>query len=459
MRTPGWRRLAVVSVSSLLASTLAAVSAATSAPAVAPGGVGQEPDPCSEASVLAEPAECVQARPGVGRGEAADRAPITPGNAFADGLVPNSGGDTDKLTFPPGDMTAPVQVADEATGINIFGYDFSPDGSVLYGVDNIASTLITVDQATGAATVVGPMTKTDPAHTWSDIVVDPVTGTAYAASVLSNTAYSLYTVNLATGATTPVNTVGTAATVIDMAMNCSGQLVALGVGDDSLYSVDPATGALGLIGSTGVSISFQQGMDFDNATGVLHAWLYIGSGVNQYSSLDLATGAATAFPGTEPLGEFEGAIRTSCPPPAVQVTGGPSGKTGSVRPAFSFSTGDATTVECSLDRGTPVFTPCAGTTYQPAADLAAGSWTFRVKGTRGVLTAQASRAFTVVDCASLKAAVAKAAKKVTKAKKKLKKAKETEDQQKIDKAKKKLKKAKKALRAAKNGLAAEPVCG
>jgi hypothetical protein len=426
-------------------------SVALAAPSPAPAPVA---DPCAAPSLEAEPAHCAPAAAGADRG---DLAPVLPGNAFADGLSAAGSGDTDKLTFPPGNMVAPQQVADELGGISIFGYDFSVDGSVLYGVDNVASTLITVDQSTGASTVVGPMAKTEAGHNWSDVVVDPVTGAAYASSGDLDD-FSLYTLNLSTGVTTLVASIPTGALVIDTAINCAGQMFATTVGDDSLYSVNRATGALTLIGPTGVATNFSQGIDFDNATGILHAWLYQGAGVNAYSSINLTTGVATPFAGVEPLGEFEGAIRTGCAPPAVAVTAGPVGKTALLRPAFSFTTGDATTVQCSVDTGTPAFAACAGTSFQPATNLAPGSYTFRVRGTRGLLTAQATRAFIVVDCATLKANVAKAKKRVKKTKAKLKAAKATGDPAKIAKAQKKYKKAKAKRKAAKAALKAEPVC-
>ena len=54
---------------------------------------------------------------------------IPAGNAFADGQSAG-GGNTDLLTFPPGDMSSPATVS--SGGGVAAGYDFSPDGSVLY---------------------------------------------------------------------------------------------------------------------------------------------------------------------------------------------------------------------------------------------------------------------------------------------------------------------------------------
>jgi hypothetical protein len=267
---------------------------------------------------------------------------------------------------------------------------------------------------------------------------------------------ALLNLNLTTGATTPIATLPSV-WLIDLSMNCAGELYAEAIGGN-VYRVNPTTGVLTLVGPTGRDLAFAQGMDFDNATGVLHAWTFDLSLVAVYASIDLTTGAATAFPGASPNGELEGAIKTLCAPSA-SVTSGPSGHTADLRPSFGFKTTSATSVLCSVDHGTAVFAACPGTTYQPA-ELAPGDYTFRVRAL-GVAaqSATATRAFTVVDCAKLKADVAKAKKRLKKAKKALKRAKKSGAATKVKKATKKVKKAKKKLKRAKAALAAEPVCG
>jgi hypothetical protein len=453
MRRTLLRSFSALSLLALVAGGSSGAIAAASPSAAPPPAAS---DPCrATSSALAEPAFCAADQGGPAAGDGTDVA-VPAGNAFVDGLSSAGGGDPDKLTFPPSNMSVTQQVADENLGPSIFGYDFSPDTSVLYGVDNTASSLVTINQATGASTTVGPMAKavTD---NWVDLSIDPVTGQAYAAAG-STLDYTLFTVNLATGATTPVATIPFTQTVIDMSINCAGAMYATTVGDDQLYSVNRTTGALTVVGPLGVALSFAQGIDFDNVTGTLNAWLYTGGGVHQYSTINLTTGVASALGTGDPNGEFEGAIKNQCAAPAVSVTSGPSGHTADPRPTFGFTAGDATSVQCSIDKGTPAYSTCGPTSFQPAANLAPGAWTFRVLGTRGVLTGQATRAFTVVDCAPLKAAVAKANKAVKKAKKKLKTAKKSGDAKAIAKAKKKLKKAKQKLSKAKAALAAEPVC-
>jgi uncharacterized protein DUF6923 len=451
MRRTLLRSFSALSLLALVAGGSSGALAAASPPSAPPAAA----DPCHAVSALAEPAACAAAQDRPASGDGTDVA-VAPGNAFVDGLSIAGGGDPDKLTFPASNMSTTQQVADENTGPSIFGYDFSPDTSVLYGVDNTASALVTIDQATGASTTVGPMTKTV-SDTWVDLSIDPATGQAYAAAS-GVTDYTLFTVNLATGATTPVATVPFTQTLIDMSINCSGAMYATTVGDDQLYSVNRTTGALTVVGPLGVNLSFAQGIDFDNVTGTLNGWLYSGGGAHQYSTINLTTGAAAQLGPSDPNGEFEGAIKNQCAAPAVAITSGPTGHTADPRPTFGFTAGNATTVQCSIDKGTPAYTACGPTSFQPAAGLAPGAWTFRVLGSHGVLTGQATRAFTVVDCAPLKAAVAKGKKAVKKAKKALKAAKKSGSATKIKKAGKKLKKAKKKLKKAKAALAAEPVC-
>ena len=62
-------------------------------------------------------------------------------------------------------------------------------------------------------------------------------------------------------------------------------------------------------------------------------------------------------------------------PPQVSIDGGPTGQIDDARPTFGFSsTDDSATFECSIDTGTPSFSPCSGdASDQPDANLADGS--------------------------------------------------------------------------------------
>ncbi|HEX5147141.1 MAG TPA: Ig-like domain-containing protein, partial [Conexibacter sp.] len=69
-------------------------------------------------------------------------------------------------------------------------------------------------------------------------------------------------------------------------------------------------------------------------------------------------------------------------PPAVGVTAGPSGPTNDATPAFQFSAEGGTTVECSVDHGSPAYGPCTtASSYTVASPLTDGSYHFRVRAT------------------------------------------------------------------------------
>ena len=84
-----------------------------------------------------------------------------------------------------------------------------------------------------------------------------------------------------------------------------------------------------------------------------------------------------------------GPFTVDATPPAVGVTSGPDGPTNQQLPVFGFTVdGTATSVECSIDSGTPAFVSCPGPTYTPPSPLSDGSYTFRVHATDTLGNAQ-----------------------------------------------------------------------
>jgi hypothetical protein len=187
---------------------------------------------------------------------------------------------------------------------SIYGMDFDPMGTTLYGLDDVTDQLGTIDLTTGVFTGLVSCLPPDGAANWTGLSIDPVTGTFY-----GSTAVNLYTINSATGATTLVGAFGTSL-MIDIAVSPTGVMYGHDIGTDSIYTIDTTTGAATLVGPTGYAANFAQGMDFDNEDGTLYIFLYIGSGVNHYGTVNLTTGAVTALASSSPLGEFEGATRT-----------------------------------------------------------------------------------------------------------------------------------------------------
>jgi len=128
-------------------------------------------------------------------------------------------------------------------------------------------------------------------------------------------ASSLYTINLATGAATLVG--GSSAFADNLGINGAGAAYALdGIFTDSLYSVNLATGAMTLIGNLGLgNISDQFGTTFVGGT------LYALSSSGQLYTVNTTTGAATLLAnvtcGAGPCAGWEGLAAPAAPEPAT----------------------------------------------------------------------------------------------------------------------------------------------
>src|SRR5207247_2187657 len=123
-----------------------------------------------------------------------------------------------------------------------------------------------------------------------------------------------FTMSLATGVATPLpNSFTPFVLVIDIAISNAGQMYGQDIGVDQLLSIDKLTGAAVAIGPTGQNTNFAQGMDFDHSDNTLYAWMYLGGGVNNLSTFNLATGAATVVVNGPAGPENEGAVHVAVP--------------------------------------------------------------------------------------------------------------------------------------------------
>jgi len=204
----------------------------------------------------------------------------------------------------------PGQTVLDVQPLFLTAQDFDPLGETLYALDWDGDRLGTLDLSDGTFTEIGPSVPLGN-EMWSGLAVHPLTG-ALLASATDDDTSSLYTIAPATGTATLVGSTTLAPIIVAIAMNCDGELYAHDLDSDSLYTLDPATGEATLVGPTGVDARFAQGMDFDNSDGRLYAWIYQGSGANQYGTIDPATGAFTPQSMDDPFGEFEGATQTLC---------------------------------------------------------------------------------------------------------------------------------------------------
>jgi hypothetical protein len=201
------------------------------------------------------------------------------------------------LRFP---VNYPAQTVVSTTAFEGFAMDFEGTATTLYGISNPANQLGTLDPATGTFTAIATISGDGAGETnWSGLSFDPSTNTMYASASAGAGLNNLYTINLATGATSLVAPMSDpAALFIDIAFSATGDLYTHDIVADTLVSVNKQTGQTTVIGPTGLNANFAQGMDFDWATNTLYGTVYVGTGVGSFVSFNLATGAATVLADT-----------------------------------------------------------------------------------------------------------------------------------------------------------------
>ncbi len=177
-----------------------------------------------------------------------------------------------------------------------FGGDFvNGDYTQLYVVDNTGDLFATIDTSDGTLTVIGELGEPVGGGTWSDAAWDDTTDTMFGSSAAA-TGATLYTIDLTTGTPTVIGSVTGLTVLIDLAVDpVTGNLYGIDTGTDSLYRIDKSTAAPTLIGALGYDANFAQGMDFDDADGILYWAAYQGAGVGPGSlrTIDITTGAST----------------------------------------------------------------------------------------------------------------------------------------------------------------------
>jgi hypothetical protein len=185
--------------------------------------------------------------------------------------------------------------------VNAFAMDYDAAATTLYVITRPGNTLGTLaisGPGAGAFTPIATISGAGAGETnWSGLTLDPTTGVWYASAVTPLfTGTRLYTLNIATGATTLVNWMGAPGMVIiDIAADASGVMYAHDNFYDALYTVNKATGALTLVGFTGFDAAFAHGMDFDFATGNLYGFIVEAGGASRFVRFDTATGAAATL--------------------------------------------------------------------------------------------------------------------------------------------------------------------
>jgi hypothetical protein len=213
----------------------------------------------------------------------------------------------------PNTIDSNVAISGLNAGETLLGIDVRPKDGLLYGLTS-AARLVTIDPATGAATVKATLAA-DAADTTSPYTA--IAGTAFAVDfnpvadrlrVIGNTGQSLR-INVDTGATTTdgaINRAGGTATVTAAAYSNSVAAAAT----TTLFDLDSATGVLAMqmppndgtlvdVGRLGVAIAGDAGFDIAGGGNglALAALRTSATGASMLYRVDLASGAATPVNG------------------------------------------------------------------------------------------------------------------------------------------------------------------
>ncbi|WP_251373876.1 DUF4394 domain-containing protein [Janthinobacterium sp. JC611] len=216
-------------------------------------------------------------------------------------------------TATPNTLDANVAVTGLAAGERLLGFDIRPKDGLLYGISS-AARIVTIDPATGAATVKATLAA-DAADVSAPYTA--IAGTAFGVDfnpvadrlrVIGNTGQSLR-INVDTGATTTdgaINRAGAAPVVTAAAYTNSFA----GTAATMLFDIDVASASLALqnppndgtlanVGLLGVAVAGDAGFDIaGGANGLALAALRTAAGgPSSLYRIDLATGAAVPIGG------------------------------------------------------------------------------------------------------------------------------------------------------------------
>ena len=186
-----------------------------------------------------------------------------------------------------------------STTYSAFSGDFAPgDVDNMYIIDYNDDVLKMVDIATGVATslVSVPCPMAGTGGIWTELAIDKNDGTFYATAT-DITASNLYTIDPGTGAITLVGSTGIAA-VISCTIDLSGVMYAFDIVSDNTYTINLSTGAGTLLGPAGFAGNYAQGMGYDAANDIVYLAAYSASA--ELRTLNTTTGATTfvaALPG------------------------------------------------------------------------------------------------------------------------------------------------------------------
>ena len=227
--------------------------------------------------------------------------------------VPGSVGDR-IIRFDSANPLGTVQLVGftGAAGANkgLSGMDFHPNGT-LYAVSGFGtgftaaggSELMTINQTTGAATVVGNL-GLGTANAVADMSYNPVTGQMQVVTNNAGTA-ELRTVNLSNGASTLIGAITglpTGHLEIGLATNAAGVNFIHNIADDRMYQLT-GTVATPMATTIGIDTNFSQGMTMDwsrDGSWYLGSISSVPAFASQVRLMNNATGGTTSILATWP---------------------------------------------------------------------------------------------------------------------------------------------------------------
>jgi hypothetical protein len=195
------------------------------------------------------------------------------------------------------------------------------------------NTLARIDTTTGARTIIG--TADDNGYGWNGMAWDSTTGKLFAVSGCGTNS-KLVTLDISSGAVTPVGSLPNEFCTVAIAIDGNGDMYGLDLAAQGLFAIDKTSGADALIGSVGFNANFAQDMAFDQSTGILYlAGFDADSMTGGMYTVDVTTGLATLI---GPQGASSGEIDAM----GIETIGGPCGQEQDL-PWLSLSPSNGTT--------------------------------------------------------------------------------------------------------------------
>jgi hypothetical protein len=151
--------------------------------------------------------------------------------------------------------------------MNAGAFDLSSGNQSFFYALNGGNFFWTVDTVTGVATAL-PSPVAPAPQTWSGIAFDPTDGTLYGVTT-DVSASSLHIIDPATGAVTLVGNINSPG-IIDVCVDGNGDMWAYDLVNDNFLSIDKSTGLGTPVGALGFDANFGQGMAWDPITDVIY---------------------------------------------------------------------------------------------------------------------------------------------------------------------------------------------